>query len=160
MKKTINVGCGKRTFKHYPTKEYECLNVDIRKLDGVDYICDVTDLSEVKSNHFDYMLASDIIEHFPISRTPDILKEWCRVVKVGGNIEFRLPNLAAICAQYYSGNARKVSWLLYGGQSYPENFHYVGFDRQLFTEYCDLANLDVIEYREEGNNMIFLTKKR
>lgn len=159
MKRTINVGCGDRCYKYYPTDEYKCINVDIRgDLPGVDIVCDVTKLPYT-DNYFDYMLASDILEHFPLSKTLDVLREWRRVIKPGGNIEFRVPNLAVICAQYNGSNAQHISWLLYGAQDYEYNFHYIGFDRKWLTDLCYSANLSAVEYREEGNNFILLVKK-
>ena len=160
MKKTLNVGCGSRTYQEYPTG-YLCTNMDERAtLNAVDIVDDVTDLSMFASGEFSYVLASDILEHFPISKTESILKEWVRVLKTGGLIEFRVPNLAEICKQYSGSNARHISWLLYGGQDYSGNFHYVCFDKNLLTEYCTLVGLSVIEYREEGTNFILLAKKQ
>ncbi|MEA3497426.1 MAG: methyltransferase domain-containing protein, partial [Campylobacterota bacterium] len=160
IKKTLNVGAGERTFINYPTKEYRCINFDERPLKDIDIVGDVKDLSGFKDEEFDFILASDIIEHFPIKQTEGILKEWKRVLKKGGIIEFRLPNLEAICKQYIkSKNARNISWLLYGGQTYSGNFHYVGFDRAFFKEECSKVDLEEISYSEEGFNMIIRTKK-
>ncbi|MBV5347125.1 methyltransferase domain-containing protein [bacterium] len=161
MKYTLNIGCGDRTYIEYPAG-YECCNVDERReLRNVDVVCDVTNLSEFTNASFDYILASDILEHFPLKKTVDILREWCRVLKVGGNIEFRVPNLSAICNHYIGhGDATHVSWLLYGGQDYPGNFHYVCFNRKMLTELCEQVGLVAIEYREEGTNFILLVKKK
>lgn len=160
MKRTLNVGCGTRVYKEYPSG-YSCLNMDERStLHTVDIVGDVTDLSRFANEEFDFILASDILEHFPISRTVNILREWCRVLKIGGSIEFRVPNLSAICAHYNQhGDATHVSWLLYGGQDYPGNFHYVCFNKKMLTELCAQVNLSAIEYREEGTNFILLVKK-
>lgn len=161
MKKTLNVGCGSRTYIEYP-KGYVCTNMDEREdLDGLSLAGDVTKLIAFDNEYFDYILASDILEHFPLKKTVDILREWCRVLKIGGNIEFRVPNLVEICKHYAQhSDATHVSWLLYGGQDYPGNFHYICFDRKMLTELCATVGLDVIEYREEGTNFILHTKKR
>lgn len=156
MKKTLNIGAGGRTYEHYPTNNYDCVNFDERDLVNIQEVGDVCDLSRFEDEEFDFILASDIIEHFPISKTVDMLNEWQRVLKKKGLIEFRLPNLAAICKQYFTGgqNARNVSWLLYGGQEYAGNFHYVCFDRKLFKEECNKAGLQEVTYQEEGYNML------
>jgi len=160
MKKTLNIGAGKRTFKNYPTNNYECINVDQRDLENIDVVCDVTKLP-FEDEEFDFIVASDIVEHFPISETQSVLKEWVRVLKKGCVIEFRLPNLHAICKKYFmeGGDARNISWLLYGGQDYPGNFHYVGFDKKFFNEECVKVGLSMISYGEEGNNMIILMRR-
>lgn len=160
MKKTLNIAAGERTYKFYPSNNYECINIDGRELKNIDKVCNVETLP-FENEEFDYILASDIIEHFPISKTQTILKEWLRVLKKEGIIEFRLPNLAAICKQYFDGgkNAKNISWLLYGGQDYAGNFHYVGFDRTFFNEECKKVGLTEVSYQEEGFNMIVKMRK-
>ncbi|MCK4528476.1 class I SAM-dependent methyltransferase [candidate division WOR-3 bacterium] len=156
---TLNIGCGERTFKEYP-EGYKCINIDERDLSNVDKVMDIRRL-EFPDEYFDYILASDIIEHFPISETKDILTEWKRVLKSGGIIEFRIPNLKVICKRYIDGEAdtKHTSWLLYGGQSYSGNFHYVGFDKEWFSSICAGCGLKEIEYREEGNNFVMKVMK-
>ncbi len=152
MKLTLNVGCGAKTFKEYPPG-HKCINYDERKLDVVDVVGDVKTLN-FPDEHFDYILASDIIEHFPISQTVSVLGEWKRVLKVGGIIEFRLPNLAALCEKYITGvqDAKLTSWLLYGGQDYPGNFHYVAFDRPWLNNILASLGFKELEFTPMDNN--------
>jgi len=153
MKLTLNVGCGERVYEEYPPN-YSCTNYDERDLELVDEVGDVKDLSRFKDQHFDYILASDIIEHFPISETVMVLKEWKRVLKVGGVIEFRLPDLKAICEKYVKGiqDAKLTSWLLYGGQDYPGNYHYVAFDRPFLGSIMLSLGFKETIYRPADNN--------
>ena len=159
MKLTLNVGCGERTFKEYP-EGYKCINIDERDLTNVDKIMDVHKL-DFSDEYFDYIFASDIIEHFPIAETKDILIEWKRVLKIGGVIEFRMPNLKVICKKYINEkhDTKKTSWLLYGGQGYSGNFHYVGFDRGWFKLIIEPLGFKEIEYNEIGNNFEIKVKK-
>lgn len=155
MKLTLNVGCGDRTYDFYPTNEYKCINFDVRdNLKKVDEVGDVRDLSRFDNETFDYILASDVIEHFPLAETQNILKEWGRVLKVDGVIEFRLPNLRALCDRYVKGEhtAKLTSWLLFGGQDYPGNFHYVCFDREFFKSVVEPVGFVEIEYKDMDNN--------
>lgn len=160
MRLTLNIGCGERTFQEYP-KEHHCINYDIRLLEKVNVLGDARCLP-FSDETFDYILASDIIEHFPIAQTASILKEWTRVLKNKGKIEFRLPNLRAICKKYIKGehDAHLTSWLLYGGQDHAGNFHYVGFDRESFKETIQQAGLYAEWYKEEDNNMIVGATKK
>lgn len=159
---TLNVGSGERVYKEYPVGSgFTCINYDARDLIGyTDVVGDVRQLPW-PNEYFQTLLCSDILEHFPLKDTVNILKEWCRVLKVGGVIEFRVPNLTAICNHYnkYS-DATHVSWLLYGGQDYSGNFHYICFDRKMLTDLCEQVGLSPIEYREEGTNFILLAKKQ
>ena len=162
MKLTLNVGCGNRTYTEYPDG-YKCINYDIRsELKNVDVVGDVQDLSIYSNEYFDYILASDIIEHFPISKTANILKEWGRVLKKNGILEIRCPNLESICKAYINGrnDAKLTSWLLYGGQDYKFNFHYVGFDAEWIIKILNNHGFDVIEYKDVGTNMNIKSRKK
>ena len=155
MEYTLNIGSGQRTFKEYPPNSgFKCINYDQREIKGhTDVVGDVKSLSW-PDEYFSYILASDIIEHFPISQTNNILTEWKRVLKIGGVMEFRLPDLAVICNNYVNGvnNAKMTSWLLYGGQDYFGNFHFVGFDRKWFSSILVENGFEVTEVKDSGNN--------
>jgi hypothetical protein len=56
-------------------------------------------------------------------------------------------------------DGKGTSWLLYGGQEYEGNFHYVGFDRQFFKNTCAKVGLMEITYNEDGFNMIVRMRK-
>lgn len=160
MKKTLNIGAGERTYEFYPTNNYECINFDERNLTNINVVGDIRDLNMFQDEEFSYILASDIVEHVKITEVVGILKEWSRVLKSDGMIEFRLPNLKAICKQYMAEkDARNVSWLLYGGQDYPGNFHFTAYDRVLFREECLKAGLEETTYSEEGFNMVVRCRK-
>ena len=158
-KLTLNVGCGERTFKEYPSG-HRCINVDERDLSCVDEVMDVRKLN-FPDSHFDYILASDIIEHFKISETKNILSEWKRVLKVGGIIEFRLPNLEAICRKYIDGvyDAKLISWLIFGAGDYSGNHHFVIFDKHWFKEIVESVGFKEIEYRDADNNFEMKAQK-
>ncbi len=173
MKLCLNIGSGDRTYDFYPTKEYKCVNFDIRSnLNRVDEVGDVRDLSRFPNEYFDMALASDIIEHFKILEVDSVLREWCRVLKVGGLIEFRLPNLEAIVTDYLRrkdenrsdmpGNVpitHYFNWLLGGGQDYDYNIHYTFYDRRLFKYVCERNGLQEVDWKKDGYNMIVKCKK-
>jgi len=157
----LNVGSGNRTYDYYPDTSCKCINFDIRTdLSKVDEIGDVTNLCRYPDNHFQYILASDILEHFSFLKTENILREWCRVLSIGGTIEFRVPNLTVICNEYIrTGDARHISWLLYGGQDYHYNFHHLCFDRAWLKSLTESVGLLEYSYHEEGNNFIMRCRK-
>ena len=162
MKKTLNLGCGKRVYKQYP-EGFACINLDKRSdLEGVDVVGSVDNLSMFKDKEFNYILASDIIEHFPITRTVTLLKEWARVLKNGGTLEIRTPNMEWAAAYYNQHkDAKFVSYHIFGGQDYEGNFHYVMFDPKWLSELCVEAGLMVINVeRLPGSNFILKAYKK
>lgn len=160
MSITLNLGSGTRVYDKYPGQN-KCFNVDIRK--GLPKLSVRADLSKslpFKSESVDYILASDVIEHFPFAKTKILLVEWKRVLKPNGVIEFRMPDLAEICKEYIrTGDMQRTSWLLYGGQDYSGNFHYVGFDRKWFSQICAECGLEEFYHGEIGTNFEIKVRK-
>jgi len=155
---SLNVGCGDKSLESI--SGYPCVNVDIRPLKGVNVVCDVRYLP-FPAACFDRILASDIVEHFPISETELLLSEWSRVLKSGGNIKFRTPNLRWVATEYLRSNdAKFMSWHIFGGQDYSSNFHYVIFDRRWLLELCNRYSLFEVGYLESGSNFELVVTKR
>lgn len=156
---TLNIGCGERIFEEYPEGN-KCINIDERpELSNVHIVGDVRTLP-FENDHFDYILASDILEHFPLAEMRDLLTEWIRVLKPAGIIEFRTPNMKW-AAQYYlqTGDAKFVSYHIFGGQDYSGNFHYIMFDRKWLKQMMAFFKCQEISYVEDGSNMIVKFRK-
>ncbi len=157
-KLTLNVGCGKLIFDEYP-EGYKCINYDARELPGVNVTGDIRDLP-FPDKHFDYILANDIIEHLPIEETENLLKEWYRVLQVGGVIEIKTPNMKWAVEHYTKyRDAKFVSFHIFGGQDYPGNFHYVMFDKMWLRNIIAKNGFFEIEYKESGSNFIMKVMK-
>lgn len=151
--KTLNVGCGERVYKEYPPG-YKCVNFDGRALSVVDVVGDVRSLP-FEDEEFDFILASDILEHFPKSETLSLLSEWGRVLKNGGTIEFRVPDLETICKEHLRHkNAEHTSWLIMGAQNYETNYHYICFDREWLKRLVESAGFRETFYQVDGTNFI------
>ena len=155
---SLNIGCGDKILKSI--SGYKCINVDIRPLKDVDVVCDVRYLP-FKDEFFERILASDVIEHFPISETDELLKEWSRVLKIGGHIKFRTPSLKWVANTYLqTRDAKFISWHIFGGQDYDTNFHYVIFDDKWLSSLCAKHNLYTIDYKEVHSNFELVCEKR
>lgn len=163
---SLNVGSGHKP-KHMINK-FKCINVDIRSLQDDDlykegeYIflqCDVTNLP-FSNNFFEAILASDIVEHFPISDTEGLISEWARVLKPAGKILFRTPSLKWMAETYlHGGDAKFVSYHIFGGQTYDENFHYVIFDKPWLESICNKYGLVTVSYKEVHSNFELVMRK-
>jgi len=154
---SLNVGCGEKSLSSI--NNFKCINIDIRPLPGVDMVCDVRQLP-FDDNYFDRILASDIIEHFPVMETHGLIEEWARVLKVDGRMKIRTPSLKWMTSTYTrEQNAEFISWHLFGGQEYKENFHYVIFDQKWLSAICSKFNLKTIEYNEIYSNFEIVVLK-
>ncbi len=81
----LEIGCGKKPREGFST-------CDIRSLPNVDYVCPADNLpfanekvSEIYSRH--------VIEHFTLKEFLKVLKEWNRVLQIGGEVYIVCPNL-------------------------------------------------------------------
>ncbi len=150
----LNIGCGDDIKDGF-------VNVDIRGGDGVNLVADVQNLHMIPDESVDYILAQDILEHFPFKRTLDILREWCRVLKHRGILKVRVPNLKYLCEHYVEyRDAYFVSYHLYGEQDHKFNYHFVCFDRVWLRNVMIQVGFEEVSYEEpEGTNFIMEVRK-
>jgi len=87
--KRLNLGCG-RCIK---SKEKGWINLDSKKLEGVDVIHNIEKLPlPFNDNEFDDILCQDILEH--VEYIP-VLKDLHRILKKGGIIRIRVPHFTS-----------------------------------------------------------------
>lgn len=122
----LNIGCGDKILPNY-------INVDVRPMTGVDVVHDLNQPLPFADNYADFILASDVLEHFPMAQTDSLLKDWARVLKPGGSIHVRVPNMELICERLYKSviDPKELIILIYGGQEYEFNFHKAGFTKPM-----------------------------
>lgn len=114
------------------------LNVDLSSEHDVDLKTDVSDLSCFYNDSIDEIYASQILEHFPHTKTESVLKEWYRVLKPGAKITIGVPDFHRAIEIYKEhGLCDWVVNQLYGDQAYPLAFHYVPFN---FARIAKLMN--------------------
>lgn len=87
--KFLDLGCGMRTV--WPT----AIGIDSGHHFGGNSAGmrgDVTDLSMFKDETMDGIFSSHFLEHIPRESVPTVLREWARVLKVGGHLCLYLPS--------------------------------------------------------------------
>lgn len=132
---TLNIGAGSDI-------KSGMVNIDIRPLPGIDKVLDARKLP-YGDNTVDRIIAIDIIEHFGRNEVADVLKEWNRVLKPGGTLIFRTPDLHLIMEEYLSAHIDgwEACRRIFGNQDYPENTHKCIFDinilHQLLENQCN-----------------------
>lgn len=138
----LNLGCGKDVKPGWVNIDLfsdnpEVVKMDIRRLD-------------ISDNVADEILASDILEHFSHREVDLILIEWSRVLKPGGIIEIRCPNLRLQLNAYMRGdwNADVASYMIFGGQTNPGDYHCVAFDEESIKKHLLNAGFEIASYEE------------
>lgn len=115
----------------YMRDEGHVVSFDIREDSKPDVVCDVRNLP-VPNETFDIVFSSHTLEHFPWRSVDSVLKEWSRVLKVGGELRLVVPNLRHVGQRLVDDILLPEDmWVMYGEQDYPKNFHSVGFTPNL-----------------------------
>lgn len=138
----LNLGCGNDIREGF-------VNIDLFSSDPRVVGMDIRSLGLV-DNSADMILASDILEHFSHREIDSVLKEWARVLKPGGEIIVRCPSLKLQVKAYVSGawDADIASYMIFGGQTNPGDYHCVAFDEASIRKHLEGAGF-VVEQVEE-----------
>lgn len=138
----LNLGCGKDIKEGW-------MNIDLFSEYPIVIKMDIRNI-ELDDNSVDEILASDILEHFSHREVDAILSEWARVLKPNGIIEIRCPNLKLQLQAYMRGdwNADIASYMIFGGQTNPGDYHCVAFDKESITNHLTKAGFSIISYDE------------
>ena len=118
----INLGCRRTRIQGFK-------NIDIRPGQDVDIVADAENLRMIETASVDEVYASNILEHFPLVRTVEVLREWCRVLRPGGKLWLSVPDWDAVY-EIYTKQGMLTEWVLYhlyGEQGYDFQYHYLIF---------------------------------
>jgi glycosyltransferase involved in cell wall biosynthesis/cytochrome c-type biogenesis protein CcmH/NrfG len=138
----LNVGCGKDVRQNF-------VNIDLFSDDPTVVAMDVRRL-DLPDSCADGVLASDILEHFSHREVDAVLAEWARVLKPGGELILRCPSLHLQAKAYLSGvwNADVASYMIFGGQTNPGDYHCIAFDEASIRRHLAAAGLTVTAFEE------------
>jgi len=118
----LHIGCGEKRLPNYK-------HMDVMEAPHIDYVCNTLEMSMIDDASVTEIYACHILEHVKRTEVVDVLKEWKRVLTNGGVIRIAVPDFEAVVEQYKTtGDLKKYLGLLYGGQDYDYNFHYITFD--------------------------------
>ena len=137
MIKYLHIGCGANILPK-PFK-----NLDIRKKKGVDFVGAAYPL-KFKSNSFDLVYASHVLEHFKKKDTLKVLKDWVRVLKPGGTIRISVPCIDNLIKIYkYDNEIENVKASIEGAEdSLKHKWNPVEVDAGKIIEYPHGRSLD------------------
>lgn len=139
----INVGCGWDKREGY-------LNVDLHDFHEPDLVADVRKLDMLPSGEYDEVIAQDVLEHLERSDAPIALAEWARVLRIGGTLFVRVPDLIGLFEMMNESEdpaeQTKVVHLLFGTQAYTGDFHLNGFTEPLLRAALHDAGFDIVSF--------------
>jgi len=128
MVKQINLASGQRPFPH------PWINIDLRDQGyPIDIITNANDLSMFDDGSVDIIVAHHLVEHIAIQELSNFVREWRRVLKIGGRLAVSVPNLKVLAAAWAQG---KIDAFIYNvncygaDQGYEYDLHRWGYDQQ------------------------------
>lgn len=128
-----------------------------------DVRCDIRAIPEPDET-FDVVTTRHTLEHFMWEECPALIREWTRILKVGGHLRINVPNLAYAAREIvradddpdYSPGLYPL-WQVYGkqvgnfGEVHRNGFLQKSLHRLL--EHCGLTDVEVIVSGELGENL-------
>lgn len=134
MKTNLNLGCGRRLIPSDDTTKW--INVDFSITADLKH--DLREILPFDMNSIDYILASHLAEHFSPYEWAKVKKDWYRVLKQGGRLEVRVPDLEYACREFLAGKKYfgmvSAHAMIYGSQEVEGQMHHQGFDKQRLQE--------------------------
>lgn len=156
MPMKLNLGCG-------DDKREGFVNIDLRE-DVADVVGNVQSLPYADGTVTE-ILASDILEHLPPTRTMPTLQEWHRVLQQGGTLIVRVPNLLQLArwiVENYQVQAAITN--IYGGHKFgPDgewDHHCTGWTPERLEAVLHKAGFDVIDNDFALNQTVTAKKAR
>lgn len=152
----LNLGCGEKILAGF-------VNIDCRKLPRVDVVLDLEKENlPYEDGSVDEVSLEDFLEHLSEARQRPFLVEVHRVLKPGGKVFIKLPDLERIAKRYcglthgtspqHEGDAEIMAATLYGGQNYDHNFHKWGYDWHSLKRILEETNFRVIDCNSDGES--------
>jgi hypothetical protein len=144
----LNLGCGWDRRDGY-------LNVDLHAFHEPDLIADVRDCHQLPTGEYDELIAQDVLEHLPRADAMLALREWARLLRIGGTLVLRVPDLIGLLRLFEArsdvDSHAELVQCLFGTQAYNGDWHSNGFTELLLRHALHDTGFDVtsIAHRDE-----------
>ena len=134
----LNIGCGEETVGD--------IKIDIRSLSNIDVLCDAQHLP-FRENAFSHVYASHIVEHLSWRVVNTVIDEWSRVLKTGGLMELKMPNIKFIgfLISVFLERDYDYSWAM-GGQHHERDAHKALFPPNKLKKIMNRKNYSLIRH--------------
>jgi predicted SAM-dependent methyltransferase len=140
--KRLHIGCGKNILPNY-------VNIDALPHDRRVVVQDASTLENLQEGSYRSIYACHVLEHFAYAQIGSVLLAWGKKLELGGKLYLAVPDMRFLTLAYVLGAPTSRVWPpLFGGQEYPTNFHYVGFDRKTLTSLLKKAGFSRVSLFE------------
>jgi len=124
--------------------------LNIQKKDGVDFVGDISDLSQFEDNSIEEIYASHVFEHVLQKNIKSTLIGIHRVIQDNGKFYVSVPDMNVLCKIFLEPKAPSkvkihVLRMMFGGQIDDFDIHYFGWDFDLLKEFLLSAGFKKVE---------------
>lgn len=136
------------------------INIDALPMFKPDLVHDLTDPLPFSDNSVAEVLAQDILEHFTKEDVANIIAEIARVLKKGGMVTVRVPNVDDIVHRFKDDKETRNEFL-YGTTKQTGVFgaHKMGFTPRLLIFLMMKHQLELVSLKQETTNYLAVFKK-
>jgi len=119
--------------------------LNVQPGEHVDHVADLRNLDQFADNSFDLVYGSHVLEHFGyIDDLPLVINSLHRIIRPGGRLLASVPDLEILSRMIADDSLTiderfHLMRMLFGGQTDPYDFHYVGLDMGIMTHYLSSA---------------------
>lgn len=147
------------------------LNVDIRNIEAVDIVDDVSLLSSIEDESVEHIIAHNILEHFAQDRVQDVIKIWVQKLKKDGLCVIGVPDGLLIFNRYLSNQCTRKEYMeepwedvihsIFGnikklrewhGDDAEYYMHHTVFNESYLTKLMERAGLGHIKKERKNQN--------
>jgi ubiquinone/menaquinone biosynthesis C-methylase UbiE len=151
-KSKLNLGSGKSTVQ-FPMLRTTHLNVDVRKYEGTDLICDMRTLVFADSS-FTEVLLSDCLDHVTFVEAKVMLRKIASWLKPNGSLIIHTPNLRFLTGILaVQDNSEALKWLYgsdgEGSTNYESNIIRWCYSKESLRVIVEAQGLTVISLDED-----------
>jgi predicted SAM-dependent methyltransferase len=120
---------------------------------GVDMYVDEADINApmdelpFADGEVDEIFSSHALEHVGKYDVLPVLKEWYRVLKPGGKLTLRVPDLEW-CVRRWLERKNSTGWdldIIFGNQNHSGEFHKTGFTEQTIQQYVRVSGFHIVK---------------
>lgn len=150
----LNLGCGR-------DRKTGWINIDIDLRVGPDVVMDLQDYLPLSDETVDQVLAQDVLEHLTKQQAQSFMGQLNRVIKPGGQVEIRVPDLEKIVSAF--GQDSEVMFEFIYGNTRENGIwgvHKYAYTKETLARLLRSYGFEVTLAESETTNIRLVARKR
>lgn len=148
MNEKLNLGCGGDILEGW-------INIDLWPCRSEVRALDISEPLPFEDGTIAAIRAIDCFEHIPHAKAKGVLRAWTRLLKHGGKLTIRCPDMIQQCRYLVNGPWKWETFnrMVFGGQETPGNFHFSGWTKDTLMNTVQEFGLKILSCQLVSNNI-------